>query len=340
MTNDLSTLSGALLEMKDQLIYELGQKGVTASYDSSTGLLGLIGRISDIQTGGGGSCYHIELDESSYTTRGTLTVSVTVQKNYALCVGETVTFTSSASTTTTATTNSNGVATATITFSASTTLTASIGGASDTATVSVSTGLPFYDDCTSATGLSNYGTLHKLRAYSYDGELAYDSTKNAYKFTTTTANNDGFCDIPILPLDNQDGYYVEAEFFTEDSTTGGQSGLIIYPKTDSGGNGVFFRDIASINRCGVLRFANWQENSESGNSQQSTLPVYNNWYRVRIEVSGTSVTAKWLKTDGTQVYSTNYTLPYTSGEMRVGLCFLAKFTDKKYYVRNIKAEYL
>ena len=49
MTNDLSTLSGALLEMKDQLIYELGQKGVTASYDSSTGLLGLIGEISNIQ---------------------------------------------------------------------------------------------------------------------------------------------------------------------------------------------------------------------------------------------------------------------------------------------------
>ena len=52
MTNDLTTLSGALLEMKDELIYQLGQKGVTASYDSSTGLLGLIGKISEIQSGG------------------------------------------------------------------------------------------------------------------------------------------------------------------------------------------------------------------------------------------------------------------------------------------------
>ena len=137
MTNDLSTLNGALLEMKDQLIYELGQKGVTASYDSSTGLLGLIGEISNIQQGG--SCYHIELDNSAYTTTGSLTVSATVLKNYATCVGETVTFTSSTSTTTTATTDSNGVATATINFSASTTLTASIGGATDTATVTVQT---------------------------------------------------------------------------------------------------------------------------------------------------------------------------------------------------------
>ena len=51
MTNDLTTLDGSLDEMKDQLISELGDKGVTATYDSSTGLLGLIGEISNIQTG-------------------------------------------------------------------------------------------------------------------------------------------------------------------------------------------------------------------------------------------------------------------------------------------------
>ena len=114
MTNDLSTLSGALLEMKDQLIYELGQKGVTASYSSSDGLLGLIGKISEIQTGGGGSCYKVTFDNASYNTSGSVTVSVTVLKNYSACVGETVTFTSSTSTTTTATTDSNGVATWTV----------------------------------------------------------------------------------------------------------------------------------------------------------------------------------------------------------------------------------
>ena len=55
MTNDTSTLSGSLDEMKDQLISELGDKGVTASYSSSTGLLGLISKIGDIETGGGGA---------------------------------------------------------------------------------------------------------------------------------------------------------------------------------------------------------------------------------------------------------------------------------------------
>ena len=55
MVNDTSTLSGSLDEMKDQLIDELDGKGVTASYSSSTGLLGLISKIGDIEQGGGGA---------------------------------------------------------------------------------------------------------------------------------------------------------------------------------------------------------------------------------------------------------------------------------------------
>ena len=197
------------------------------------------------------------------------------------------------------------------------------------------------DKGNSSSGLSNYGSLHQLRISSGpNGTLSYDSTMNAYKFTTTSANNDGFVDFPITALDNKDNYYVEAEFYTTDTSTGGQSGIVLYPSTDTGGNGVFFRDIASINRCGVLKFANYSENGESGNSQQSSLPVGNNWYKLRLEVEGNDVTAKWQQTNGTTVYSTSYTLPYTSGAMRVGLAFLAKYTIYPYYIRNIKAESL
>ena len=69
MTNDTSTLSGSLDEMKDQLISELGDKGVTATFDSSTGLLGLVSKIGDIQTGGGTSCPKLVMGE--FTTGGT-----------------------------------------------------------------------------------------------------------------------------------------------------------------------------------------------------------------------------------------------------------------------------
>jgi len=164
--------------------------------------------------------------------------------------------------------------------------------------------------------------------------LSYNS--NGY-YTVNTNGTDGFSDIPIPSLDNNNNYYVEAEFYTTDTSTGGQSGFVVYPTADSGGNGVMFRDIASINRCGVLKFVNGSENGEAGNSQQSSLVVGNNWYKSRIEVSGTTVTGKWLQIDDTLVYSYQYTVPYTSGAMRVGLAFLPKDSNKPYRVRNIKA---
>ena len=79
MTNDLTTLDGSLTEMKDQLIDELDGKGVTATFDSSTGLLGLIGEISNIQQGGT-SCP--KLVQGTFTTGSTRASTGTVSINY------------------------------------------------------------------------------------------------------------------------------------------------------------------------------------------------------------------------------------------------------------------
>jgi len=134
MSNDTSTLNGSLLEMKDQLIYELGQQGVTATFDPSTGLLGLIARIGDIDR----NSYHIEFNSSSYeASGGSATISCTLQENYAVKSGATVTFTGSDSSSYTGITNSNGVATCTVSVSADTTFTCSYGNVSDTCTVDV-----------------------------------------------------------------------------------------------------------------------------------------------------------------------------------------------------------
>lgn len=77
MTNDTSTLSGSLDEMKDQLIDELDGKGVTATFDSSTGLLGLIGEISNIQTG----CPNVV--QGSFTTGSTRNTTQNITINYS-----------------------------------------------------------------------------------------------------------------------------------------------------------------------------------------------------------------------------------------------------------------
>ena len=79
MTNDTSTLAGSLDEMKDQLIDELDNKGVTATFDSSTGLLGLIGEISNIQQGGT-SCP--KLVQGTFTTGSTRASTGTVSISY------------------------------------------------------------------------------------------------------------------------------------------------------------------------------------------------------------------------------------------------------------------
>ena len=284
--------------------------------------------------------YSISFGQSSYTAvGGAVTLTCTLLDGGVAVSGASVSL-SDGTSSYSGITNSSGVATFNLSgLTTSVTVTCSYGSATDTASVTVSSYL-FYDDCSSSSGLSNYGTLHQLRVQNAAGTLSYDSTMNAYKFTPTSVNDDGFIAIPIPALDNKDGYYVEAEIYTTDTSTGGQSGIVLCPTSDTGGNGVFFRDIASINRCGVLRFANYSESGESGNSQQSGLPVSGNWYKIRLEVNGTSVTGKWLKTDDTLVYSHTYTVPYTSGAMRVGLAFLAKSTSKYYYVRNIKAESL
>ena len=78
MTNDTTTLSGSLDEMKDQLISELGDKGVTATFDSTTGLLGLVSKIGDIQTGGSGGVTNVATGTFTTGSTGGSTGSVSL----------------------------------------------------------------------------------------------------------------------------------------------------------------------------------------------------------------------------------------------------------------------
>ncbi|MBQ6345182.1 MAG: hypothetical protein IJI96_03605 [Methanobrevibacter sp.] len=81
MTNDTSTLSGSLDEMKDQLISELGDKGVTATFDSSTGLLGLISKIGDIEQGSSGCPNLVTGTFTTANSNGTGSVSLSYNGN-------------------------------------------------------------------------------------------------------------------------------------------------------------------------------------------------------------------------------------------------------------------
>ena len=329
MTNDLNTLSGALLEMKDQLIYELGQKGVTASYSSTTGLLGLIGKISEIQTTGG-SCYHIELDESTYETAGTFTVSATLQNQYQPYPNQTVTFTGGTSTVT-ATTDSNGVATATVTFSQSGTLTATYSNVTATASVTVVSYL-FYDPCTSATGLTNYGSSVAVRGSGSSMSIEYDSNENAYK---VKGSGNYYAMIPIPVLNDEDGFKISADF----------KGL------SSGANGVGFC-IDNRNDTTSYSYAIWEESVTKFLGKQFTLTRdgtvnqhtglsmnANTYYHMELIVNGTSLTGKLY--DGATLLATDTTTLSISNK-QVGIFLLTQngTTNSACYVKNIKAEAL
>ena len=333
MTNDTSTLYGSLLEMKDQLIYELGEKGVTASYDGTTGLLGLIGKISEIEQGG--SCYHILFDSASYTTTGTATVSVTVLKNYSACVGETVSFTSSASTSTTATTDSNGVATATITFSESTTLTASIGGVSDTATITVSSYL-FYDDCTSDRSSEYTNASIQSSTKTNYLPMNYDSTNHRYSIKATSNEGNHYIK-EISTLTGTDNIRLSAEVMTDTLHSNNRLGLVV---GDSTAYKSTYFIITSLMQQEIMI-----NNNDSSVSSQSIAGLSaNTWYKMVWEIQGTSFTFKLLDMSDNELYTKTGTFPSTvitsTTTKRYGLYYLNYYPTATKYYRNIKVEAL
>jgi len=147
------------MELGETMADNLVAKGVTAS--ASDGLTTLAGKILDIQTGG--SCYHIEFGEASYTAvGGSATLEVYLQENYAPKSGASVTVTGSDSSVYTGITNNLGVAEVSVNVSAETVFTCTYNNVTDTCTVTVQT-IYFYDDFTSGTLSDNWipiGTNH------------------------------------------------------------------------------------------------------------------------------------------------------------------------------------
>ena len=132
-TNEADTLSLGFDAVNKQLyLVDENDTGFSLDFDEDTNELYITDDAPPIVHN-----YSLALDQSSYTTTGSLSVSATLLDDGVAVEGATVSFTGGVSTVT-ATTNSSGVATATVTFSASGTLTASYSNVSDTASVTVS----------------------------------------------------------------------------------------------------------------------------------------------------------------------------------------------------------
>ena len=170
MTNDTTTLNGALQELGETMASNLVTKGVQAS--ASDGLTTLAGKILDIQTGG--SCYHIEFSEASYTAdSGSATVTIYLQANYEPLPNATITL-SDGSSQYSCITNSNGVATYSFSnVSSDLTVTASYSNVTASCTITVGSTVYFYDDA------------------SIDNTALYDTTSD-WSGATLTYHSDGY----------------------------------------------------------------------------------------------------------------------------------------------------
>lgn len=319
------------MELGETMADNLVAKGVTAS--ASDGLTTLAGKILDIQTGG--RCYHIELDNSAYTTTGSLTVTATLQNQYQPYANQTVTFTGGTSTVT-ATTDSNGVATATVTFSASGTLTASYSNVSDTATVTVDTYL-FYDACDSSAGLSNYGSSISIwKTNTATANISYDSTENAYLLKGSGNYN---AIIPITAASNLDNYVMTFKAKHKTNSAYSQPSYFNYDTTATRqptSYGVRYLGDGRI-MCDTFTSTNdTTTNSVSG----KTSGIASEYFLYTITKQGTSLHFEIERANSTNIYNKTMSVANNYKGIAFGLATESGESNSSYYIKEIKIEAL
>ena len=316
MTNDTTTLSGALLEMKDQLIYELGQKGVTATYDPNTGLLGLISKISDIQTGGGGGgvpCYNVsftdkslsygDYDFSANAQKGDL--EIYLQYQYAPYEGGVVTLTDGTNTYS-LTTDANGKATLKPTLaSASTTFTASYTNTSASKTVNEST-YHHIDKCDNSNNMNLYDSSTLVYEASTATNhptcaISYNSTQNAYDIHTTTSSTTSYYSmIPIIATAGKTNYIVDMWFKQNKSYSSNEVGLfVINTQGGTSDKGYGISANTYYNRFYGKALARNSSSTTTVDITAGTMSV-GTWYHLRLKVTDAKMEGWMFDSNGNQ----------------------------------------
>ena len=322
MTNDTSTLNGALQELGETMAANLTQKGVTSS--ASEGLTTLANKILTIPAG---SCYHIEFSEDSYTAvGGSATLEIMLQETYAPKVGATVTVTGSDSSLYTGITDNSGVATVTVSnLSADTTFTCSYSNVSDVCTVTVGPSYLFYDDA--STDRTSEYTTKGTQTITYDNngyylvKLTSQSCPNL-KINSFTAPNR----VKIsMDMYIQSGSNVQPKVYLFDETKNKGYGLRV-TQNNSRWN---LQTITSYTDCG-------------NNLKETTLSCSTStWYNLEIIIDNNDLTGNIYNSGGTLLNtitsSGSLNLSSTGNYVAIGANYTSNTIIR---VKNIKAEAL
>ena len=247
MTNDTTTLNGALSELGETLATNITSKGVSAS--ASDGLTTLANKVLQI-TGGGGS----------------------------------------------------------------TTL--------------------FEDDCSSASGLTNYGSSECIRGSNASFTMTYNATENAYE-CNGSGNYHAY--IPIPALKDEDNYTIEAEFKTK-NVQYNAIGFYLdnYGDTTSYGQSIY---LTCYSHDFIRRLYNMSSDG-SYNAMRNNNILCDTWYRISMTVDGDNFSFKLYDMQGNLMNSDTTTYSISNKSMGILLFCERGLSNSICYVRNIKAESL
>ena len=247
------SLSQTYLSRKQLLVDNLEEQGVTG-YSASDGLTTLINAVLEIE-GGGGSCYHIEFSEDSYTAvGGSATLEIFLQENYQPKSGATVTVTGSDSSVYTGITNSTGVAEVTVSnITSDTTFTCSYSNVSDTCIVTVS---------------------RVIYQPALDGTEAITTIRT---YTPTISNNElvSGCGYLTNGWDNTIDWELTFEYYV----TGDNNGYLVIPK------GTTQRDKNGIQQW-YSNQLNFRVNGSSPSGNITNATSTNQWINVKVTKVG------------------------------------------------------
>ena len=278
--------------------------------------------------------YSISFSQDSYTAvGGSATVSCTLLDNNVAVSGATITFTGGTSTVT-GTTGSDGVATATVTFNATGTVTATYENVSDTATVTVSSSL-FEDDCTSSSGLTNYGTPLMMKGSGGSVELTYDSGNNCYKVNPTSNSAGETMCIPITPMNSKDNYKLTFKIKHGSTVAQNQPSVFVYDNTLSAPTFYGIRYMGN----GTMTCHTFNQSTDNGtNSVSYSTGISSKWFTITLQREGTSLTLKVDDENGVNRYNKTHT---ASGNINaVGFGVYVYDNTRYYYIKDIVAEAL
>ena len=355
MTNDTSTLNGALTELGENMADNLVTKGVTDA-TASDGLTTLSNKILQIPTGSG-----ITLDtDITLTAPSTVAVgdNVTITASMNVSYDDTssanidlsgilsnapVIFKEGSTVLGTDYSDSNGEATYQIQGITSGThaYTASFEGSNpydssiSNSLVITPLSIIFEDACNSDAGLVNYSESAIL-GDTATLTLTYNSTQNAYQLQLTRTNSYRTDEIviPIPPVNDFTNYKIKVDFKPNGSSNTQQVGLTFYDRNNLSNNILVTRIMGN----GLYIFnANYKGAIINPSILDYIIPNYSvDWYTFEVSKNGTNFNFKLYKSSTPDTILVNETFTTTINFTGVGLRTYPNQTEVKGYIRNIR----